>query len=40
MGKGDRRTKRGKIWAKSYGKVRPKANKKIKKDAAAPAETQ
>lgn len=24
MGKGDRRTKRGKIWRGSYGKTRPK----------------
>jgi len=24
MGKGDRRTRRGKIWRGSYGKTRPK----------------
>lgn len=30
MGKGDRRTKRGKIFAGSYGKYRPKGNKKNK----------
>ncbi|MEN3186768.1 MAG: 30S ribosomal protein THX [Atribacterota bacterium] len=30
MGKGDRRTKRGKIFAGSYGKYRPKENKKSK----------
>ncbi|MER3483127.1 MAG: 30S ribosomal protein THX [Meiothermus sp.] len=29
MGKGDRRTRRGKIWHGSFGKARPrKANKK------------
>lgn len=35
MGKGDRRTKRGKITLGSYGKSRPKAKKKVapKKDA-------
>jgi ribosomal small subunit protein bTHX len=27
MGKGDRRTKRGKIWHKSYGKYRDARNK-------------
>ncbi len=30
MGKGDRRTKRGKIWNGSYGKFRPR--KKVKKE--------
>ena len=25
MGKGDRRSKKGKIWRGSYGKTRPKA---------------
>ncbi len=34
MGKGDKRTRRGKIFAGSYGKARPK-NKKN----SAPAET-
>jgi 30S ribosomal protein S31 len=33
MGKGDKRTKRGKIFRKSYGKSRPRAN--AKKAAAA-----
>ena len=28
MGKGDRRTKRGKIWRGTYGKRRPKNKKK------------
>ncbi|NPA30671.1 MAG: 30S ribosomal protein THX [Chloroflexi bacterium] len=28
MGKGDRRTRRGKIWRGSYGKSRPKRKKK------------
>lgn len=28
MGKGDKRTKRGKIWRGSYGKYRPKKNEK------------
>jgi 30S ribosomal protein S31 len=28
MGKGDRRTKRGKIWRGSHGRLRPKEKKK------------
>jgi 30S ribosomal protein S31 len=28
MGKGDRRTRRGKIYRGSYGKTRPRRNKK------------
>ncbi|HMQ02300.1 MAG TPA: 30S ribosomal protein THX [Pyrinomonadaceae bacterium] len=28
MGKGDKRTRRGKIFAGSYGKTRPKGKKK------------
>ncbi|MGD2269720.1 MAG: 30S ribosomal protein THX [Desulfobacterales bacterium] len=28
MGKGDQRTKRGKIWKKTYGKTRPRKKKK------------
>jgi 30S ribosomal protein S31 len=28
MGKGDKRTRRGKIFAGSYGKTRPKSTKK------------
>jgi len=28
MGKGDRRTRRGKIWLGTYGKYRPKKKKK------------
>ncbi len=31
MGKGDRRTKRGKIFAGTYGKSRPRKNKKAVK---------
>ncbi|MDJ0831586.1 MAG: 30S ribosomal protein THX [Desulfobacterales bacterium] len=30
MGKGDRRTKRGKIWQGTHGAHRPKAKKKAK----------
>lgn len=38
MGKGDRRTRRGKIYAGSFGKLRPKSTKKTGvKKAAAPA---
>ncbi len=28
MGKGDQRTKRGKIWKGTYGKTRPRKKKK------------
>ncbi|HOV33210.1 MAG TPA: 30S ribosomal protein THX [Candidatus Hydrogenedens sp.] len=28
MGKGDKRTKRGKIWRGSHGKTRPKSSEK------------
>jgi 30S ribosomal protein S31 len=31
MGRGDRRTKKGKIFRKSYGKTRPKSKKTDKK---------
>jgi ribosomal small subunit protein bTHX len=31
MGRGDRRTKKGKIFRKSHGNTRPKNNKKEKK---------
>ncbi len=37
MGKGDRRTRRGKIYAGSFGKTRPKDPKKGKTGAAKPA---
>lgn len=38
MGKGDRKTRRGKIYAGSFGKTRPKdAKKKAAGKAAAPA---
>lgn len=30
MGKGDKRTRKGKIWKGSYGKVRPRKPKKKK----------
>jgi 30S ribosomal protein S31 len=33
MGKGDKRTKRGKIFKGSSGKTRPKSNKKNKQKA-------
>lgn len=36
MGKGDKRTRRGKIFAGSFGKTRPKGKKK---NAAANAES-
>ncbi len=28
MGKGDKKTRKGKIWRKSHGKTRPKKRKK------------
>lgn len=31
MGKGDRRTRRGKIWAGTHGKTRPRSQEKKKK---------
>jgi 30S ribosomal protein S31 len=34
MGKGDRRSKRGKIWRGTHGKVRPKKKKIIEKNPA------
>jgi len=30
MGKGDRRTRRGKIWRGTYGRTRPREKKKQK----------
>jgi ribosomal small subunit protein bTHX len=33
MGKGDRRSRRGKIYAGSFGKTRPKAGKAAAKQA-------
>jgi 30S ribosomal protein S31 len=35
MGKGDRRTRRGKLFRHSYGKRRPRKKKKNKKEAIA-----
>lgn len=29
MGRGDKKTKRGKIWRGSHGKTRPKKGKKV-----------
>ncbi|ACY48548.1 30S ribosomal protein THX [Rhodothermus marinus] len=37
MGKGDRRTRRGKIWRGTYGKYRPKKKKKKQQQEAAAA---
>jgi 30S ribosomal protein S31 len=37
VGKGDRRTRRGKIYAGSFGKTRPKDPKAKKSGAAKPA---
>jgi 30S ribosomal protein S31 len=39
MGKGDRRTKRGKIFQGSTGKTRPKGKRKKAKPAAAEKKT-
>ena len=39
MGKGDKRTRRGKIFAGSYGKSRPKSKKKNGAGAETKAET-
>ncbi|HMN88395.1 MAG TPA: 30S ribosomal protein THX [Saprospiraceae bacterium] len=34
MGRGDKRTKRGKIWRGSHGKSRPKRRKTLSKNRA------
>ncbi len=34
MGKGDRKTRRGKIWRGSYGKTRPRKKKSVAKTEA------
>lgn len=39
MGKGDKRTKKGKLFRKSYGKCRPRNPDKKKVEAAPAAET-
>ncbi|RMD92996.1 MAG: 30S ribosomal protein THX [Calditrichaeota bacterium] len=39
MGKGDRRSRRGKIWRGTTGKTRPKKKKKAHKVAAKTAKT-
>jgi 30S ribosomal protein S31 len=36
MGKGDKKTKKGKIFRGSFGKSRPANPKKVKKDAKKP----
>jgi len=38
MGKGDRKTRRGKIWRGTYGKTRPRKKKKVTVETAAPEE--
>jgi 30S ribosomal protein S31 len=38
MGKGDRRTKRGKIWRKTYGKTRPRMSNRRKASPPAASE--
>jgi len=35
MGKGDRRTKKGKRWHGTYGKYRPRKKKKANKEASS-----
>lgn len=40
MGKGDKRTRRGKIFAGSFGKSRPKSVKKNVKPANSEAKTE
>ena len=37
MGKGDQRSRRGKIWRGTFGKRRPKSTKRIAPAAAAPS---
>jgi len=37
MGKGDKKTRRGKIWRGTFGKRRPKAKNQGKKSAPAAA---
>jgi 30S ribosomal protein S31 len=34
MGKGDRRTRRGKVWRGTHGKVRPRKKKNTEKSPA------
>lgn len=40
MGRGDKKTKKGKIFAGSYGKLRSARPKKTAAPAAAPAKTE
>ena len=40
MGKGDKKTKKGKIFMASFGKSRPANPQKLKKIAAAAAKTE
>jgi len=37
MGKGDQRSRRGKIWRGTFGKRRPKSAKRVAPATAAPA---
>jgi len=39
MGKGDKRSRRGKIFAGSYGKTRPKPKKEVYVPSNEPSET-
>lgn len=39
MGRGDRKTRKGKIWRKSNGKTRPKPSAKRRAKAAAASES-
>jgi len=39
MGKGDRKSRKGKVFRKSYGKTRPRKSTKAGKPAAAKAAT-
>lgn len=38
MGKGDRRTRRGKIWRGTYGKCRPRKKKRKTAESSASAQ--
>ena len=40
MGKGDQRSRRGKIWRGTFGKRRPKKSAHAVKTVAAPSETE
>ncbi len=40
MGKGDIRTRRGKIWRGTYGKTRPSKKKKVQEASASDTQKQ